>query len=175
MTVYLLVCFIIIAVACGRLTGTVSTTELAHKSDNNETNSFPLQYGSNDCIVPKWRNKQSIFYSKTLVGDYKYVIDTRESEMTVNIAEFNKVAQDYTDNRYIGFVNCGGAFPYDCPSNLNKCSWYVPIINGGICNSETGERFSGKIDFQYRYVCPIVGTLLDFKINGCFWELGLCF
>ena len=27
---------------------------------------------------------------------------------------------------------------------------YVPIINGGICNHETGERYSGKVDFLYR-------------------------
>ena len=173
--IFLVLCSII---ACGRLTGTstVTTTELARKSEKNETKSFSLQH-DNYCIPPKWRNKQSI-WTQLYDGVYwKFWIDTRGNEMTVNLGDF--IGDDDTgvyDSKYIGFLNCAGSFTYDCPSYLNDCSVYVPIISGEICNHETGERYSGKIDFQYRTVCPVFTYLLDgFKKHGdCFYEIKLC-
>ena len=168
----ILVCFsIIAAVAYGRLTGTVtSTTELATSSqtEKNQTKSFALQYGGNNCIVKKWKNKESTINFQYDDLDWKFYMDTRENTgMTVNLF--------ISDSGFnLGSLNCDGAFSYRDSDN-DEC-WYVPIINGGICNHETGERWSGKIDFVYRFVCPIIATdIMHFKKHGCFYEIGLCY
>ena len=172
--IFLVLCSII-AVACGRLTSTVTTTELARKSEKNETKSFSLQAGGNNCIVPKWKDKNSIWTENFNSIGYKIWIDTRGNAMAVNLGEGNIETGQFT-SRYIGFINCDGSFTYDCPSNFNDCSVYVPIIYGSICNSETRERYSGKIDFTHRDVCPSVGNLLDIKKHGnCYYSIQLCF
>ena len=165
----------------GATTGTV-TTELALKYEKNETKSFALQNGepgvNNHCIVQKWRDKENTikFYVGEKYERYDLKFDTRlffdailweAKPMKVNL-------KTKGDEIYIGSLNCGGAFPYRDSSN-DEC-WYVPIINGDICNHETGERYSGKIDFLYRFKCPIVDSdVLHYQRHGCFFEFGVCY
>ena len=184
-----LIYFLIVARAFGRLTSTARArelVELAHKPENNETKTFTVQWGPNTCI-PENRRTQ---YEKKIVipvqerpmiyaqfddddtGVYTYVYaDFREPEMTVNINFWDR------GEAYIGFVNCDGSFDYNCDNHGKHCDKYVPIINGGICNHETGEVYSGKVSFYYRAVCGSgkYGIADYVKHSDCFYEIFVCY
>ena len=157
-----IVVFFIIAVAYGRLTGTLHTRELARKSElTNETKPFSVQWDSNKCIPGNRRDKQI----DNTVNSFHIYVDTNEPEMTVNI-------HSDSDGRdlYIGFIDCAGSNNW-CPG----CEIKVPIINGGVCNHETGERFSGQLTFQYEdWFCG--KTIKEYRVRGaCFFEIFMCY
>ena len=173
----------IISVVFGRLTGTVTTVEHARMPEKNETKAFTVQYGPNQCIP---ENRRNILMKSTIIGKVSVMddddedtmwVDTHESEMTVNVksdpfGNYNIAREEF----YVGFINCAGSFSYNCrDGDTTKCDWYVPVINGGICNHETGERYSGKLTFAYSSWCA--GSIIKTykKWSDCYHEIGICY
>ena len=139
--------FFIIAVASlawGRLTRTIPTRELrlALKSEQNETKSFYVQAwipGSNICIPNSLKNQFNYYAMDINYPVPMLHINTYQPDMHVELDFYDYIF-------YLGIIDCD-------PKGIKENN-YVPIKNGGICNHETDQRFTGQIYFYSAPLCP---------------------
>ena len=161
-----------VVLVCGRLTSNLrsSELELVSKPEKNETKSFSVQWGPNNCIPYRWIDH---LYKQSDEPNEKYnvYVDTNEPEMTVNLWDRGK-----KENIYVGFINCLGSFTTNYRKVVNSylSDTHVPIINGNKCDPVTGEDYRGELIYFYDLdnIC-IYQTIVKVH-DKCFFEIRIC-